>query len=270
MSVFRYDRCMSFACLTPLCVWALGIAVFCVANAQAAEADGAGMTTDVISLALVGDSTVQDYPAGGVQRGWGQELPAFLADHVRVTNHAAGGRSSKTFRAEGRWATVLAAKPGFVLIQFGHNDSHDPAKPEAVDARTAFPGNLRRYVAEAKAAGMTVVLVTPPPRRVFHTDGSISRALGPYAQAIRDVAQEAGVPCIDLFALGVAELARRGEAASEPLFCSATDRSHFSASGARLFARAIAQGLLAADEPLRKLPRDQATWPAATTGDATP
>ena len=228
------------------------------------------MTAAPVSVALVGDSTVQDYPAGDVRRGWGEELPAFLAGNVQVTNHAAGGRSSKTFREEGRWATVLAAKPDVVLIQFGHNDSHDPAKPEAVDARTDFPDNLRRYVAEAKTAGVIVVLVTPPPRRVFHADGSVSRSLAPDALATRQVAQETEVPCIDLFASGGAELVRRGEDASEPLFCSGRDRSHFSAFGARLLARSIVEGLLAAGGPLRKLPRDQAAWPVATTGDAAP
>lgn len=247
------------------------MAVFCcIAGAPAAAAEGDPAVTEAITVALVGDSTVQDYPAADARRGWGQELPAFVVPGVQIANHAAGGRSTKTFREEGRWAQVLAAKPGIVLIQFGHNDSHDPARPESVDARSAFPDNLRRYVAEAQAAGIVPVLVTPPPRRVFHTDGSVSKVLAPYAQAVREVAKETGVPCIDLFAVGVAELAKRGEAASEPLFCSATDRSHFSRTGARLLARTIAEGLLAAGGPLRKLPRDQAIWPAATTGDATP
>ena len=215
-----------------------------------------------VLVAVVGDSTVQDYPANDARHGWGQELPAFLAAQVTVINHAAGGRSSKTFREEGRWATVLAAKPNVVLIQFGHNDSHDPSRPEAVDAQTAFPDNLRRYVAEAKAAGIVPVLVTPPPRRVFAADGSVSGMLAPYARAIRAVAKETAVPCIDLFANGGAELVKRGNAASEPLFCSATDRSHFSRAGAQMLARMVAEGLLAAAGPLGKLPRDQAAWPA--------
>lgn len=265
MSVFGYDVRMCLAYLIPLCISALIAVFFCSAGMHAAEPDGGPLT-----VALVGDSTVQDYPVGEAKRGWGQELRAFLAPEVAVANHAAGGRSSKTFRDEGRWAAVLAAKPRIVLIQFGHNDSHDPGRPESVDAHTAFPENLRRYVSEAKAAGIVAVLVTPPPRRVFHSDGSVSKVLAPYAQAIRDVAKETGVPCIDLFTSVGAELARRGEAASEPLFCSATDRSHFSAAGAQLLARVVAEGLLAAGDPLRKLPRDRAAWPAATTGSAAP
>ena len=41
---------------------------------------------------------------------------------VRVTNTAQNGRSSKSFRDEGHWATALAAKGQYYLIQFGHND----------------------------------------------------------------------------------------------------------------------------------------------------
>lgn len=221
-------------------------------------------TAPTVRVALVGDSTVQNYPANDARQGWGQALPDFLAAEVHVANHAAGGRSSSTFRSEGRWDAVLADKPQVVLIQFGHNDSHDRIRPEAVDASTAFPDNLRRYVAEAKTAGISVVLVTPPPRRVFHSDGRVSTSLAPYAQAIRDVALETATPCIDLFALGSAELARRGEAPSALLFCSDKDRSHFSAAGAQLLARWIAEGLQAQDAPLRELCRDPSAWPAPT------
>jgi lysophospholipase L1-like esterase len=232
-----------------------------VAFAQVAMEE-AQAPADAVVVALVGDSTVQDYPAGDSRCGWGQDLPGFVAPQVRVVNHAAGGRSTSTFRSEGRWDKVLASRPQVVLIQFGHNDSHDPAQPEAVDAKTAFPDNLRRYVAEAKAAGIAVVLVTPPPRRVFNAGGAISTMLAPYAQAIRDVATETGVPVIDLFARGSAELARRGEAGSAVLFCSDKDRSHFSDAGARLLATWIAEGL-AQDAGLGKLCREPAAWPTA-------
>lgn len=213
-------------------------------------------TADVV---VVGDSTVQDWPLNDSKRGWGQILPTFFADQVKVLNLAAGGRSSKTFRAEGRWDKVLAAHPKLVLVQFGHNDAHGGGRPEATDAQTDFSDNMRRYVTEAKAAGMVVVLVTPPPHR---TSGARSdMGLSPYAIATRAVAKEQGVLCIDLFATGSELFKGLGEDGCLPLFCSAEDRSHFSARGAGTFARMVAEAL--AQEPSAKLMlRARADWPA--------
>lgn len=215
-----------------------------------------------LTVALAGDSTVQDYPADSPRRGWGQLLPRFTAAGVMVANHAAGGRSTSTFRSEGRWDRLLATKPQVVFIQFAHNDSHAPDKPEAVEPTKAYPDNLRRYVAEARAAGVLPILVTPPPRRVFAADGQVSVALLPYVTAMRAVAKETATPCIDLFAAGSAELARRGEAGSAELYCSADDRSHFSPLGGLLMTRLVAEGLLAQGDAVPHLLADRAQWPA--------
>ena len=53
-------------------------------------------------------------------------------------NSAKNGRSTKTFLNEGLWAKALALKPDVILIQFGHNDSHDPKLPEATNAATDY------------------------------------------------------------------------------------------------------------------------------------
>ena len=37
------------------------------------------------------------------ERGWGQMLPMYFRPEVRVSNHARNGRSSKSFRDEGKW-----------------------------------------------------------------------------------------------------------------------------------------------------------------------
>lgn len=220
----------------------------------------------VRTIVVVGDSTVQDYPKGDLRRGWGQLLPDFTAPGVVVVNRAAGGRSSKTFRAEGRWDPIIAAKPALILIQFGHNDSHAPGNPESTDARTDFRANMARYVDEAKAAGIAVALVTPPPRRLFRTDGSLTHELEPYAESIRAVAQAAGVPCIDLYAGGSDKLKALGQEAAIPLYCSEKDRSHFSERGAQMMARIVAGGMSGLDEPIRTLLRPQAQWPTGKEG----
>jgi lysophospholipase L1-like esterase len=77
-----------------------------------------------------------------------------------------------------------------VLIQFGHNDSHEPGRPESTDPQTEFPANLRRYVEEARAIGATPILLTPVVRRIFGQDGRLVGELQPYAEATRRVAAD--------------------------------------------------------------------------------
>jgi lysophospholipase L1-like esterase len=222
---------------------------------------GAACHAGDADVVIVGDSTVQDWPVAEAKRGWGQMLPAFFAPGITVLNQAAGGRSSKTFRSEGRWAKVLAAHPRVVLIQFGHNDAHGPGRPESTDAQTDFRDNMLRYVDEARAAGIGVVLVTPPPHRMAGARGGTDGALVPYATTTRMVAQERGVPCVDLFAIASEAFNARSEEGRLALFCSSEDRSHFSVAGASLLARMIADAL--AREPLAKtLLRTPAEWPA--------
>jgi lysophospholipase L1-like esterase len=174
-------------------------------------------------IVLVGDSTT------AVVGGWG---PSFCAYHLTSTaacvNLGRGGRSSGSYRAEGSWELALAEMrtPGYrrtwVLIQFGHNDQ--PGKPgRSTDLATEFPANLRRYVAEARAAGAHPVLVTPLTRRQF-VNGVLQNDLEPWAAEIRRVAAEQGVPLVDLNArsaaavqaLGPALAARLAQAAPSP------------------------------------------------------
>lgn len=148
-------------------------------------------------IILVGDSTTQ------VLSGWGG---SFCAQHVTSTlaciNLARGGRSTYSYIAEGSWDLALGEMktPGYakiwVVIQFGHNDQ--PGKPgRSTYLATEFPMYLKRYVAEARAAGAEPVLVTPLTRRQFK-DGKLSRDLDPWAEAIRAVAAELKVPLVDL------------------------------------------------------------------------
>ena len=91
------------------------------------------------TIYIIGDSTVKVGTAG--QRGWGDELGAFFdAQRINVVNHAIGGRSSRTFITEGRWAASLAQmqKGDYLLIQFGHNDSS--AVNDASRARGSLKG----------------------------------------------------------------------------------------------------------------------------------
>ncbi|HEY9248089.1 MAG TPA: rhamnogalacturonan acetylesterase [Rariglobus sp.] len=217
-----------------------------------------GASAAPLKIALVGDSTVCKYPKGSLQRGWGELLPEFLVPGAIVINEAKGGASTKTFPPE-RWHDALAAKPDFILIQFGHNDSHPKDKPEATDAATDYRDNLRRYVREAREAGATPILVTPVRRRMFRADGSLTHGLAPYADAMKAVAAELSMPVVDLHALSGELYEKLGETGSDTFTMNSTDhadrpgqgdRTHFTEHGAREMARLVAGALRKVDPRL--------------------
>lgn len=148
-------------------------------------------------IILTGDSTMAP------MSGWAS---MFCAHHVKSSvaclNLGRGGRSTRSYRQEGSWDIALAEArvPGYratyVLIQFGHNDQS--SVPERwTDLATEFGPNLRRFVAEVRAAKAIPVLVTPLTRREFR-DGRLQNTLEPWSAAIRTVAAELKVPLVDL------------------------------------------------------------------------
>ena len=197
-----------------------------------------------VRVAIIGDSTVCDYPPASPCRGWGAYIEqAFPTGTVRVTNLAATGKSTKSFIAIGRWQRTLETKPDVVLIQFGHNDSHGAGRPESTDAATDYRDCLRRYIDDARATGATPVLVTPMHRRTFDRDGKLTDILRPYADAMKVVAAERQVACIDLHAASGALFARMGEAACRGFDSEPGDRTHFNEQGARAMAAFVLKEL---------------------------
>jgi pectinesterase len=147
-------------------------------------------------IVLVGDSTVND------QGGWGPGFRLSFGSDVEVTNLALNGRSSKSFRDEGAWAPALAAKPDYILIQFGHNDGPGKGPERETDPATTYRANLIRYIDEARGVGAKPVLVTSITRRTFDKDGKLKTdSLAPYIEAARSVAAEKKVPLMDLYTL---------------------------------------------------------------------
>jgi lysophospholipase L1-like esterase len=192
-----------------------------------------------VKIAVIGDSTVCDYPEGSPTRGWGQYLGDYFRENVKVVNLAASGRSTKTFIAEGRWTRTLAEKPQFILIQFGHNDSHGKEKPEATDAATDYREYLRRYVTEARAIGATPVFITPMHRRSFDAEGKLTDILAPYAEAMKTVGAETHVPVVDLHAMSGELYLQLGPEKCLELANKAGDATHFGEKGARAMAELV-------------------------------
>jgi lysophospholipase L1-like esterase len=199
-----------------------------------------------VRVILVGDSTM------AMRTGYGDAFCRLFQPDVACINLARGGRSTRSYRADGTWDVVAARlrQPGasratYVLIQFGHNDQ--PGKAErTTDLATEFPANLERYVEEVKSAGATPVLVTPLTRRMFR-EGALHNDLEPWAEAIRRVARTGALPVLDLNADSSAAVARMGSAEADTLaLATEFDRTHLGAKGAAFFARMVAEELKAA------------------------
>ncbi len=200
----------------------------------------------LIKIAIAGDSTVSDAARDqpNPQPGWGQLLPVYVDEQrVKITNFAMAGRSTKTFKSEGRWTRLLASHPDYVYIQFGHNDSHAKEKPEATDAATDYTAYLREFVQTARDQNAKPLLVTPMHRALWDkTTGRLTRELLPYANATRSVAREMKVPLIDLYVRSEIAYERMGLEKLRPFLArNGDDRTHFVEAGAKLMAGLVAQ-----------------------------
>lgn len=260
----------------PLATLSLASTLLCgAAGAATAAAD-----RPPIRVILVGDSTM------ATKSGYGDALCARFAPEVACVNLARGGRSTKSFREEGRWDEVLrmlgdgaAYKTTYVLIQFGHNDQ--PGKPgRSTDLVHDFPANMARYAQEAKADGGVPVLVTPLTRRSFH-GAWLHNDLAPWAEATRQAARREGAPVLDLNADSYAAVQAMGQDGADTLAMapppaspatsagadpnkiepagaakSAFDRTHVGSKGADLFARMVEREMAAALPATRPWFRD--------------
>jgi len=243
-------------------------------------------------LVLIGDSTVKNGRgdgAGGLV-GWGQVLAEhFDGAALEIENRALGGRSSRTYFTEGLWQRSLERlRPGdFLLIQFGHNDggqlfegdrpraslhgNGDETKEGVVqmtgkrETVHSYGWYLRRYCADAKAAGATPIVLSPVPRNMWR-DGRVLRAKGDYGRWASDAAREGGAQFIDLNEI----IARRYEAAGENVvgreYFTAADHTHTTEAGARVNAECVVAGLRAlADCPLRDFIKSESGGGANST-----
>jgi lysophospholipase L1-like esterase len=218
------------------------------------------------TLFVVGDSTVKNGTRG--QQGWGDPLIGlFDKDRIKVENHAIGGRSSRTFQTEGRWDRILAAaRPGdFVLIQMGHNDGGP--LDDASRARGTIRGigeetreidnpitkkkevvhtygwYLRKYIADARARGMTPIILSPiphcPQRAV--EKGDVEK--NGYVGWSEEVARAEKVSFVNLNQLVLARYAGMPPADIKAKYFTTADNTHTSPAGAELNAAAVAEGL---------------------------
>ena len=177
----------------------------------------------------IGDSTMSEYkPAATPKRGWGMYLQAFFnADSIEVVNRGKSGASTRTFyETAALWPSVKQQMQAgdYLIIQFAHND--EKCKGEDVyvynsdlraqgqkdtitdmrgtDPNTTYKEYLRKYIREARELGVKPILMSPI-CRVYFKDGKINdegkHILSfdrNYPRSMREVAEEMGVPFLDM------------------------------------------------------------------------
>ena len=220
------------------------------------------------SIFIAGDSTAADGTPDAV--GWGKIFPKFFdAAKVNIVNDARGGRSSRTFVAEGLWESLVAdVKSGdYVLIQFGHNDG-GPVNGERI-ARGSLPGfgeeteeidnqvskqhetvhtfgwYMRKMIHETKAKGATPILFSLTVRNIWK-EGRVERGSGRYGEWTRELAGKENTAFVDLTNLVADRYERMGADAVKPFFPK--DHTHNNEDGAELNARSVVAGLKAMRE----------------------
>ena len=214
---------------------------------------------DIVMVYIAGDSTVTDQ-VFEPYCGWGQMLPRFFAPDVVVANHAESGRALYSFRYEKRLDKILSViRPGdYLFIQFGHNDQKN--KKEGAGPFTTYKADLEDYISKVREQGGIPVLVTPM-ERLRWKDGKLNETLTEFAEAVKRVGEEQGVPVIDLHAMSLLFYAALGEDDSATAFAvnnGKLDRTHHSNYGAYELARCIVESIKVQVPELRKYLRSDA------------
>ncbi len=222
-------------------------------------------------LYLAGDSISQSWPKEKrPQAGWGEYLLEYLCQDpsIRcfhredcpflqeqryegrdwiVDNCAVAGRSSKTFREEGRLEDISRhLKAGdYLLIQFGHNDACVNKKERFVPAEE-FGNSLKYYIIAACEAGAVPVLLTPVSTCTGKCDftkeaEAVRSRLEAYAGVMKKFADENNIFFIDMYKKTEYFQKQAGEAEAGRIYIE--DGIHLTQEGARLYAAMAAETL---------------------------
>lgn len=219
------------------------------------------------TIYIAGDSTAHTYADNPDvdddvydlgQRGWGQVLAdSFDAEKVVVNNQAMGGQSADSFYSSLFYKNIKEnmRNGDYLLIQFGHNDYKNNDYKVLIDRYKEY---LRMYIDDAKAVGATPIIVTSIPRYVLE-NGSIKtdeQQMIQYVTAAKEVAQEKGVACIDIFTEMVKTLDDMNENDAKAYYLGTAnpnvaggDWTHFNETGAKFFAGEIVRLLGLCEDP---------------------
>lgn len=231
--------------------------------------------TSFADLYLAGDSTMCNYADRQYpQQGWGQALAKYMKNPDQLHNWAIGGRSAKSYKAEGRWQSIVdALKPGdFVIVAFGHNDANR-AKEERYSTPEDYKALMKGFAEDVRAKKATIIFATSIPHSGgvsvdgegnTHVRGSAA-GIGPYVDMTRTLGGEMKIPVLDLNAHACSEFEKMGaekvfrlymriqpgEYANHPN--GKGDGCHTRDTGADFFARAAVDMCFARKLPVAKL-----------------
>ncbi|MEO6078936.1 MAG: rhamnogalacturonan acetylesterase [Steroidobacteraceae bacterium] len=223
------------------------------------------------SLFVASDSTAAKDNGAPIQ-GWAEPFADYFDPaKINVVNLARGGRSSRTFIAEGLWDQLLAqVKAGdIVLIQFGHNDGSPvnedaSVPPERRRSRGSIPSlgeetqeidnivtgkhevihtfgwYIRKMIVDVKAKKATPIILSLTVRNIWK-DGKVERGSGNYRALDHELAAQAGIAFVDLTRIVADQYQVLGLDKVKELFGS--DDTHTNVAGADLNASAVVAGL---------------------------
>jgi lysophospholipase L1-like esterase len=196
-----------------------------------------GPSTKATMVYVASDSTGCDQ-SDTDYAGWGQMLPKFFGPPVGIANYADSGESSVSFLGNAaEWGAVKAAMVAgdWVLIQFGHNDGNTSS--------SAFQANITTMVMDAKAKGVTPVLISPPARATF-TGGVLDDQSSLHSADMKAVATAQNVALIDLTSITSAWYSQLGPNGWQQYHALGTDKTHTNTAGAEKIAAFITTAIV--------------------------
>lgn len=216
------------------------------------------------TIFVAGDSTAATYNKPDHQ-GWGGILQTFFNEQIiKVDNRARGGRSTRTFIAEGLWQKLIddVQAGDIVFIQFGHNDSspiNDDRRArgtipgigtESVDIHNlltdkdetiySFGHYIRKMVSDVKAKNATPILMSLTARNLWKNH-RIERGSGQYGAWMYQLAWELDTAFIDLTNPVADQLEALGKEKTAQMYTK--DYVHFNPLGAELHASTVVAAL---------------------------
>ena len=109
-------------------------------------------------------------------------------------------------------------KNDLVLIEFGHNDVKEEDPTRYTEPFGSYQQNLRLMVEACKAKGAEVILLTSISERIFSGDKLMESRHCEYPKAMKALATEIDVLCIDMYQLTKEVLVKEGPDASKRFY----------------------------------------------------
>lgn len=207
------------------------------------------------SIASAHDDNEYEVPISG----WGEYLAEYMTEDAVVHNEARSGRSSKSYRSESNYKTIISqmAYGDYLLIGFGLNDEKEEMPKLYTDANgdadteESFEWYLKTYYIEpALEVGAEPVLLSPVVRATYENGELTEQTQLPYVEAMERLVDEYAEQGITLYYIDLYEITEKWyEALGEEGVMALhgvdnegnADTTHFSAEGAKQLAEKIAE-----------------------------